>query len=50
MYIFYNNLKAQIQTVIFIAQAHMWLKIPTGIELTTLLLFMLFYNSGDYIG
>lgn len=28
--------------MIFIAQAHMWLKIPTGIELTTLLLFVVF--------
>lgn len=26
--------------MIFIAQAHMWLKIPMGIELTTLLLFV----------
>lgn len=39
MYIIYNNLKAQIQTVIFIAQAHMWLKISMRIEFTTLLLF-----------
>lgn len=36
MYIIYNNLKAYTSNC-DIAQALMWLIIPTGIELTTLL-------------
>lgn len=45
MYIIYNNLKAYIQTVILLHKHTCGLKLPMGIELTTLLLLLMLFNT-----